>query len=62
MKQSIHQQKKALTPTMVMKSEKSKNYVYTLSNGTTLEFENKDFPNGKAVQQKGNPNQITLFN
>lgn len=62
MKTQTHQQKKAFTPTMIMKSEKEKNYIYTLSNGTTLEFESKEFPNQKTIQQKGNPNQITLFN
>lgn len=61
MKTDLRQQKKALTPTMVMKTEKNKNYVYPLSNGTFLEFESKEFPSGNMVQQKGNPNQLTFF-
>ncbi|WP_281638422.1 hypothetical protein [Flavobacterium marginilacus] len=61
MKATTHQQKKALTPSMVIKTEKEKNYMYKLSNGTYLEFESKEFPTGNKVQQKGNPNQMTLF-
>ncbi|UOX33225.1 hypothetical protein LXD69_14405 [Flavobacterium sediminilitoris] len=48
-------QKKALTPTMIMKSEKSKNYCYRLSNGDYLEFKNKDFP---IVENNG---QLSIF-
>ena len=47
--------KRGLIPSMIQKSEKSKNYVYHLTNGTTLEFENKEFP---AIS---NTNQLTLF-
>lgn len=49
------QPKKAITPTMVQRAEKSKDYVYKLSNGQYLSFTNKKFPINET------PNQLTLF-
>lgn len=44
--------------TFVLKNQNSKSYFYTLKNGETLEFQNKDFP---TQILKSNVNQLELF-
>jgi len=53
-------QNKGLIPSMVHKTDKEKGYIYHLSNGDFLYFENKIFPTDK-LEKKSNPAQLNLF-
>ena len=53
-------EKKGLIITHVFKSEKSKQYVYTLSNGSTLEFQDKVFPTDKKNQNSNGQLNLIL--
>ncbi|MGL3000515.1 hypothetical protein [Flavobacterium sp. RSSB_23] len=53
-------QNKGLIPSMIHKTEKEKGFIYRLSNGDFLYFEDKIFPTDK-VENKSNPAQLNLF-
>ena len=59
MTQKRPKKSKAESPTMVLKSFKEIDYIYILSNGKSISFSTKEFPN--QLQSQSNQNQLTLF-
>lgn len=51
--------KKGLTPSMVVKSEKDNDYVYVLKNGTELRFKSNEFPIQRPLI--ANNGQLLIF-
>jgi hypothetical protein len=51
--------KKGLTPTMVVKSEKDNDYVYVLKNGSELRFQTNEFPIQRPLI--ANNGQLLIF-
>lgn len=56
MTKKVTKKSKGLVPTMVQKSEKVKEYIYVLSNGIEITFNDKIFPDGTKLS-----NQLELF-